>query len=144
MLKRIPPILSPELMLTLMKMGHGDELVLADGNFPADRLARSIVRADGHGVLSLADAILTFLPLDTFVVAPAAVMRPVDGAAATPPIWTEIQRLIDRHEQRAVEIEQLERFTFYERAEAAFAIIATSETALYANLILKKGVVTAA
>lgn len=141
MLKGVSPVISPELMTIMMRMGHGDELVIADGNFPAESHAQRIIRADGHGAGILLDNVLRFLPLDTFVPQPAAVMRPVDEGAAEPRIWSEFQSLMNEHEQRTVEIEQVERFDFYERARQAFAIVATSETALYANLILKKGVV---
>tara|TARA_R110002095_G_scaffold28435_8_gene28326 strand:- start:456 stop:887 length:432 start_codon:yes stop_codon:yes gene_type:complete len=141
MLKGIPPILSPDLMHALMRMGHGDDLVLADGNFPADSHAQRIIRLDGHGVPEILEAILQFFPLDTFVDQPAGLMNPVDHQAAEPPIWETYQRLIHMHDSRNFELEKIERFEFYERARNAYAIIATSETALYANLILKKGVV---
>lgn len=141
MLKGIPPILSPDLMHTLMTMGHGDELVLADGNFPADSHAQQIIRLDGHGVPEVLDAILQYFPLDTFVDQPAGLMNPVDNQSVEPPIWESYRGLIHKHEERSFELEKIERFEFYKRAKAAYAIIATSETALYANLILKKGVV---
>lgn len=141
MLKGISHVISPELMLILMEMGHGDELVIADGNFPADSHARRITRCDGHSATVMLDNILQLLPLDTFVDAPAAVMRPVDGSAEEPPIWAEFRELMHKHEDRSIEVEQIERFDFYERAKQAYAIVATSEQALYANLILKKGVV---
>ena len=140
MLKSIPPIISPELMFALMKMGHGDEIVLADGNFPADSSAQRIIRADGHGVVKLLDAILQFLPLDTFVPSPAFVMAPVDASAELPAIWNDFDVTIRKHVQESVELAQVERFAFYEQARNAYAIVATSESALYANLILKKGV----
>ena len=143
MLKGIPPIISPELMLVLMKMGHGDELVLGDGNFPADSNAQRIVRADGHSVPAILEAILKVLPLDTFVEKPAAVMQPIDKNAAEPPIWKEFRRIIQMSEGKRKELELVERFVFYERARKSYAIVATSESALYANLILKKGVVIA-
>lgn len=139
MLKGIPPILSPDLMHTMMKMGHGDDIVLADGNFPADSHAQRIIRLDGHSVPEILDAMLQFFPLDTFVDQPAGLMNPVDPA--TPPIWQTYETLIRQHDSREFELEKIERFEFYERARKAYAIIATSETALYANLILKKGVV---
>ncbi len=142
MLKGISHIISPELMVILMKMGHGDELVIADGNFPADSHAQRIVRCDGHAATVMLDDILQLMPLDTFVPYSAAVMQPVDDTASEPPIWSEFRDIMRRHEDRAVEIEQIERFAFYERAKQAYAIVATSEKALYANLILKKGVVT--
>ncbi|MEX2288072.1 MAG: L-fucose mutarotase [Planctomycetaceae bacterium] len=140
MLKGIPPVISPELLYVIAKMGHGDELVLADGNFPADSHAQRIVRADGLGVPVLLEAILKFFPLDTFA-APAGVMQPVDAGAPEPPIWNDFRRLLEAGAGRRVEIELIERFAFYERAKLAYAVIATGETAVYANLILKKGVV---
>lgn len=143
MLKRIPPCLSPELMSILMRMGHGDEIVLADGNFPAESHAQRLVRADGHGVPEILDAILRFLPLDTFVDHPASVMQPVDDAAPEPPIWQQFRATILKHEGRAIELRPVERFRFYDFARSAYAIVATGETAIYANLILKKGVVQA-
>jgi L-fucose mutarotase len=141
MLKNIPPCLSPELMSILMRMGHGDEIVLADGNFPAESHAQRLVRADGHGVPELLDAILRFFPLDTFVDHPASVMEPVDGATPEPPIWSDYRAILKKHEERDVELRPVERFRFYDFAKSAFAIVASGETAVYANLILKKGVV---
>ena len=141
MLKLIPPIISPELMSILMRMGHGDEIVLADGNFPAESCAQRIVRADGHGGVELLDAIMNFFPLDSFVDHPASVMQPVDEAATDPPIWAEYRRILTRHEGREMELRPIERFRFYDFAKSAYAIVATGETAAYANLILKKGVV---
>jgi L-fucose mutarotase len=141
MLKGVSPILSPELMFAMMKMGHGDEIVLADGNFPADANAQRIARADGHGVVALLEAVLKFLPLDTFVEAPVAVMQPVGDDAAEPPIWAEFRRLTAAAAGRSIELDCVERFDFYERARNAYAIVASGETAIYANVILKKGVV---
>ena len=141
MLKNIPPVISPDLMSILMRMGHGDEIVLADGNFPAESCAQRVVRADGHGVVELLSAIMQFFPLDSFVDHPASVMQPVDEAAIEPPIWAEYRRVLARHEGQEVELRPIERFRFYDFAKAAYAIVATGETAVYANLILKKGVV---
>ena len=140
MLKGIPSILSPELLKVLMEMGHGDELVLADGNFPAASVAQRLVRSDGNGVPELLDAILRYFPLDPYVAQPAALMAVVPGDTYQPVIWDEYRRIVDRYEPGA-QIERVERFAFYERARQAYVVIATSETALYANLILKKGVV---
>lgn len=139
MLKGIPSILSPELLKILMEMGHGDEIVIGDGNFPAASNAQRLIRCDGHGVPALLDAILTLMPLDTYVDAPVALMETTQGDPR-PVIWDEYQRILAKHQK--VKIETVERFAFYERAKRAYAIIATGETALYANLILKKGVVT--
>ncbi len=141
MLKGIPPAISPELMYTLMKMGHGDELVLADGNFPADSIAQRIVRADGLGVPDVLEAIARFYPLDQYVDAAAFVMQPVPGDDPSPPIWSQFSQLLEASEGKPVELKQVERFAFYEQAKRAYAVVATSETAIYANLILKKGVV---
>jgi len=141
MLKGISPLLSPELLLILAEMGHGDDIVIADGNFPAETMGQRVVRADGHGVVALLNAILPLFPLDDFVPDPAKVMQPVDPATPTPPIWNEFQASIDRHETRPIPLTRLERFEFYDQAKKAYAVIATGETAIYANLILKKGVV---
>ena len=141
MLKGIAKLISPELMMTLMKMGHGDELVLADANFPADSHAQRLVRADGLGAPAVLEAILPLFPLDTFVEDPVLVMRPVTDTADEPEIWSEFRRLLAVESQASVELQTLERFEFYERARQAYAIVATGESALYANLILKKGVI---
>ena len=142
MLKGIPSILSPELLKILMEMGHGDEIVIGDGNFPAAALAKRLVRCDGHGGLEILDAILSLFPLDSFVQTPVALMEVVAGSnAPTPPIWSTYKELIEKHEPVYNGIEQVERFAFYERTKSAYAIVATSERALYANIILKKGVI---
>jgi L-fucose mutarotase len=140
MLKGIPSIISPELLKALMEMGHGDELAIADGNFPAAGIARRLVRADGHGAPPLLEAILTLFPLDTFVERPVALMAVVPGDPTRPTIWEDYRRIIRRHEPAFKDFEMVERFAFYERARAAYAVLATGEGALYANLILKKGV----
>jgi len=128
-------------MYVLMKMGHGDELVLADGNFPADSSAQRIVRADGFGVTDLLGPILQFFPLDDFE-PPAYVMQPVDASASDPPVWSEFLAILNRHTDLPIQLERIERFDFYKRSQAAYAIVATSETAIYGNLILKKGVIS--
>ena len=142
MLKNIPPVISPELMHVLMSMGHGDELVLADGNFPAATNARRLARADGHGVPEVLEAIVRFLPLDTYVKDPAVVMAVVPGDNVKPVIWKEYARILSKAEGRRIVLARIERHAFYARAREAFAVVATSEKALYANLILVKGVVT--
>ena len=142
MLKGIPACFSPELMSILMRMGHGDEIVLADAHFPAESCAKRLIRADGLSIPALLDAILRFFPLDTFVADPALVMQPVDRHAPEPPIWQIYRELLQKHEQRTVPVMPLERFAFYERARSAFAVIATGDTATYANLVLKKGLAT--
>jgi L-fucose mutarotase len=145
MLKGIPPILSPKLLKVLAEMGHGDELVIGDGNFPAASVAQRLVRADGHGVPELLDAILGLFPLDSFVERPAALMAVVknDGQSSgpEPPIWAKYREILRRHEPEFKDFELVERFAFYDRAREAYAVLATGEGALYANIILKKGVI---
>ncbi len=142
MLKGIPDILSPELLKIMMEMGHGDTLVIGDGNFPAASIAKDsrLVRLDGHGVPEILDAILRFFPLDPYVEAPVSLMEVVPGDPVETPIWDEYARIVEKHEPGA-KIGQIERFRFYDEARKAYAVIATGETALYANIILQKGVV---
>jgi len=140
MLKNVPPILPPELMKILMEMGHGDEIVLADGNFPAAAMARRLVRCDGHGVPELLEAVLKFFPLDVYVDRPVALMAVVPGDKTKPTIWETYRSLVKNSGERFSDFEFVERFAFYERAKQAYAVVATSEKALYANIILKKGV----
>jgi L-fucose mutarotase len=140
MLKTIPSILSPHLLKVLMEMGHGDEIVIADGNFPSASVAQRLVRSDGHMVPQLLDAILRFFPLDPYVKLPVALMAVVPGDTYKPVIWDTYRSVIAKHEKIS-DFEYVERFAFYERSKKAYAVIATGETALYANIILKKGVV---
>lgn len=140
MLKGIPSIISPELLKIIMEMGHGDELVIGDGNFPAASNAKRLVRLDGHGVCEILDALLSLFPLDTYVASPVGLMAVTPGDDVKPVIWDDYRRIIKAREgDRGIEM--IERFEFYERARNAYAIVATGETALYANIILKKGVV---
>ena len=144
MLKGIPPIISPELLKVLCEMGHGDELVIADGNFPSASVGKDaiVIRADGHGTAELLDAVLQLLPLDTYVDCPVALMAIVPGdKVPTPPIWKEYETILHKHEPDNCAMEEVERFAFYERARKAYLIIASGETAAYANVLLKKGVV---
>jgi len=141
MLKGIPRVISPELIKILMEMGHGDELVLGDGNFPSSSVAQRLVRADGLGCTVLLDAILTILPLDQYAGKPVALMAVVPGDPYKPVIWDEYRSTIKRHEPDFTEFDYVERFAFYERAKQAYAVLATGEMALYANIILKKGVI---
>ncbi len=141
MLNGIPSIISPELLKILMEMGHGDELVIADGNFPAVSIAQRLVRSDGNRVPELLEAVLRFFPLDPYVEAPVALMQVVPGDTYKPTIWDTYKEIIRKFPNKNSAIENVERFAFYERAKKAFAVVATSETSLYANIILKKGVV---
>jgi L-fucose mutarotase len=141
MLKGISPLISPDLIKILMEMGHGDELVIADGNFPAASIAQRLVRADGLGCLPLLDAILSVFPLDQYVEKPVALMAVVPGDPYKPVIWEDYRKTLEKHQSALSEFDYVERFAFYERARKAYAVLATSELALYANIILKKGVV---
>jgi L-fucose mutarotase len=140
MLKGISPLLSPELLAVLCRMGHGDELVLADAHFPGESLGVPVVRADGLRVAALLDAILPLVELDAYVEAPLVMMDAVPGDRLDPAVETAYRAAIDRHAPRTPPIGRVERFAFYERARRAFAIVMTGETAKYGNLILKKGV----
>ncbi len=143
MLKGIPEILSPELLCALSQMGHGDELVIADGNFPCHTVGKNsiVIRADGHGVPEILDAVLRVLPLDTYTPQPVGLMEVVKGDNVETPIWAEYEKLLNKYEPEHHDIEYIERFAFYERAKGAYLIISTGEKALYANILLKKGVV---
>jgi L-fucose mutarotase len=140
MLKGIPSILSPELLKILMEMGHGDEIVLADGNFPAASMAQRLARSDGNDVPTLLEAVMRLFPLDPFVECPVAVMEVVPGDSTRPVIWEKYKEVIQRYEKFS-DFEYVERFAFYDRARHAYAVVATSEAAPYANIILKKGLV---
>lgn len=139
MLKGIPNIISPELLKILDEMGHGDEIVIGDGNFPAASNAQRLIRCDGHNVPELLDAILQLMPLDTYVDSPVMLMQTTNGDP-TPEIWAEYQKIVNKNNGET-KMSEIERFAFYERTRKAYAVIATSEMALYANIILKKGVV---
>ena len=133
MLKHIPAILTPDLLKILMEMGYGDEIVIADGNFPAAALAQRLVRLDGHGVPEVLRAVMQFFPLDAYTKEP--------GDPAAPVIWDVYRDIIAAAEPERCHFEFVERFAFYERAKRAYAVIATGETEIYANILLKKGVV---
>ena len=141
MLKHIPSVLSPELLKILMEMGHGDEIVIADGNFPSAAIAQRLVRLDGHGVPEVLEAVMRFFPLDTYTEKAAALMEVVPGDPVVPEIWDDYRRILKSAQPKHCEIEFIERFAFYERAKKAYAVVATGETAIYANILLKKGVV---
>ena len=144
MLKGIPQILSPELLKVLCEMGHSDRLVISDGNFPAESMGKNaiVIRCDGHGVPEILDAILKVFPLDTYVKNPVNLMEVMPGDDVETPIWQEYEKIINKYDDRGKNcIGNIERFAFYEEAKTGYAIIATSETALYANIMLQKGVV---
>src|SRR6056297_2242533 len=129
MLKKIPSILSPELLKTMQEMGHGDELVLADGNYFAGGRAEQVLRADGLGIVPLLDAILEFFPLDPYVDNPVVLMELAPGDDVKTPIWEEYRKLVEKHEPDHAGIEHMERFAFYDRARKAHATIQTGEKA---------------
>ena len=144
MLKGIPAILSPELLKVLCEMGHSDRIVIADGNFPAESMGRDgiVIRCDGHGVPELLDAILQVFPLDTYVDKPVSLMEVMAGDPVETPIWDVFKEVVAKHDERGAKaVGEIERFAFYEAAKTAYAIISTGEQALYANVMLQKGVV---
>ncbi len=144
MLKGIPSILSPELLKVLCEMGHSDRLVISDGNFPAESMGKNaiVIRCDGHGVPEVLDAILKVFPLDTYTEKPVNLMEVMPGDKVETPIWDTYKDIIKKHDARGEKtVGCIERFAFYEEAKTAYAIIATSEKALYANIMLQKGVV---
>lgn len=140
MLKTLNPLLSGDLLAILADMGHGDEIVITDANFPADSMAQRLVRLPGISATDALKAVLSLLPLDDFVDYPAAAM---DAPGETPPIYPEFEAALADAEGRPLTLEPVERFAFYERTRNAYAVIATGERRLYANIILKKGVLRA-
>lgn len=140
MLRGISPLLSPELLAALYRMGHGDALVLADAHFPGESLGRRVLRADGLRIEALLDAILPLFVLDDYVETPALMMAPVPGDTLDPAVERRYRAVIERHAPGTAPVARLERFDFYERARQAFAVVMTGETAKYGNLLLIKGV----
>lgn len=144
MLKGISPMLSPELLKVLCEMGHSDTIVIADGNFPAETMGKNaiVLRMDGHGVPEILKAILTVFPLDQYIEKPVSLMERVPGDNADISIWKKYEEIIEKEEPRGTSVIQtLERFAFYVESKKAYAVIATSETSQYANVILQKGCV---
>ncbi|WP_050605459.1 RbsD/FucU family protein [Ruegeria sp. 6PALISEP08] len=141
MLRNIDPVLSPELLFALRAMGHGDEIVIADANFPGSSIGTDCIRADGSSASDILRAVLSVMPLDTFVSDPALTMQVVNDPQAVPDAVADFQRIIDTTADNPVKIQCLERFAFYERAATAFAVVQTGERRLYGNIILKKGVI---
>lgn len=139
MLKNVPTILSPELLKILAEMGHGDEILIADGNFPSASHGQRVVRADGHGGVDMLKAVLTMIPLDTYADENFMFMATTQGDP-TPTIWAEyidVANALDDNVRQGI----IERQSFYERSKKAYAVIATGETAIYANILIKKGVI---
>ncbi|PAJ79374.1 RbsD/FucU family protein [Burkholderia ubonensis] len=145
MLKNLDPLLHADILHALRAMGHGDEVVICDANFPAESVARHTavgraLRIDGADSARVVRAVLSVLPLDTFVEAPAARMEVVGDPAAVPPVQREVQAEIDRAEGRAVPLAGIDRFAFYARAQQAYAVIVTGELRGYGCFVFKKGV----
>lgn len=143
MLKGIPNILSPELLKRLCEMGHSDQLVIGDGNFPAESVGKDcyVIRMDGHTVPEILDAILQVFPLDQYAEHPVSIMEKVPGDTVETPIWDEFEKIVSKYDERENLIGQIERFAFYEKAKKSYLIIASSESALYGNIMLQKGVI---
>lgn len=140
MLKSLSPLLTGDLLAVLADMGHGDEIVIVDANFPAARLAQRLVQMPGIQATEVLEAVLSLLPLDDFVEVPAAAM---EAPNKRPAIYDSFEQLMAEAEGRPIGLELIDRFAFYDRAEAAYAVVATGERRLYANIIVKKGVVRA-
>lgn len=142
MLKGIPKIISPELLKVLSEMGHTDELTIGDGNFPGHTYGKQIIRMDGHNIPELLDAILQLFPLDTYVEKPVKLMKVVDGDTVETPIWDTYKSIIAKYDSRGAScVEEITKPEFYQSTlKKSYAVIMTSESALYGNIILKKGV----
>lgn len=140
MLLGISPLISPELLSILHRMGHGDEIVLADAHFPGDTYGQRQLRSDGLKIADLLDAVLPLFVLDSYVDNPLMMMAAVPGDELDPTVEEGYRAAVDRHWPETPPILRLERFAFYERAKGAFAVVVTGETAKYGNIILKKGV----
>ena len=140
MLVGISPLLSPDLLATLCRMGHGDEIVLADAHFPGESLGPQVLRADGLRIADLLDALLPLFALDTYVDSPVTMIQPVPGDEPDPAVEATYRAAIARHWPATPPITRLERFAFYERARRAFCVVMTGETAKYGNILLTKGV----
>ncbi len=140
MLKGISPLLGPELLAALCRMGHGDELVLADAHFPGESLNPHVLRCDGLRIPDLLDAILPLFELDTYVESPLVMMAAEPGDTLDPSVEESYRKAVDKHAPSVPPIARIGRFDFYERARKAFAVVMTGETAKYGNIILKKGV----
>jgi L-fucose mutarotase len=140
MLKGISPLLSPDLLAVLCRMGHGDEIVLADAHFPGETMGKRLLRADGLAIEGLLDGILPLFELDGYDRAPLIMMEVVKGDKLDPTVEKGYRKVVDKHAPKTPPIARLERFAFYERAKQAFAVVMTGDTRKYANIILKKGV----
>lgn len=140
MLKNLSPLFSPDLLATLYAMGHGDEIVLADAHFPGNTMNDRVIRADGLRIPDLLEAILPVLELDAYVPDPLVMMAAVEGDSLDPAVEQAYLVPIQKHAPGAPAITRIDRFAFYDRAQEAFAVVMTGETAKYGNLILKKGV----
>ena len=141
MLKGISPLLTPDLLKNIAEMGHGDELVTGDCNFPAQSMGKRCVRADGHSGVEILDAILALFPLEQFVETPVGLMAPTPGTFdGNPPIWKDYEAVVEKH-QPGTKVEYVERFDFYDRTKNAYATVSTGEKAAYGCVIIKKGCV---
>ena len=140
MLIGISPLISPDLLSVLYRMGHGDEIVLADAHFPGETYGQRVLRADGLRIADLLDAILPLFALDRYIESPLIMMAPVPGDQLDPAVEASYRQAIDRHWPDTPPIQRIDRFDFYERTKAAFAVLMTGETVQYGNIILKKGV----
>ncbi|TKG93723.1 L-fucose mutarotase [Puteibacter caeruleilacunae] len=140
MLKGISPLISPKLLETLARMGHGDEIILADAHFPAESFNDNVLRADGIKIPDLLQAILPLFELDSYVENPLIMMQAVEGDELDPEVEKQYMKAVEQTNPQLTTVERIERFSFYDRAKSAFAVVMTGETVKYGNIILKKGV----
>lgn len=140
MLKKIPKNLSPELVKKMMEMGHGDYLLLADANFPGHSHHSNVVRADGIQITELLDSVLQLFPLDSYSEYQVKLMEVVEGDDVEPTVWNEYENILDKYE-KDYKIDYVERFDFYEQTKSNYLVVLTGETALYGNIMLRKGVI---
>jgi L-fucose mutarotase len=140
MLIGISPLISPDLLAILHRMGHGDEIVLADAHFPGETYGKRVLRADGLKIADLLDAILPLFILDSYVESPLVMMCAVPGDQLDPAVETAYRKAVDKYWPDTPPIQRIDRFDFYDRAKQAFAVLMTGETVKYGNILLKKGV----
>jgi L-fucose mutarotase len=140
MLKLIPPILGPDLLHVLRAMGHGDEIAIVDANYPGDSAGPELVRMDGLSATEVLDAVLTLMPLDTFVAEQAIGMAVVGEPDSRVEIHGNFDQIVKKHEPK-MQLTLMERFAFYDRVSTAYAVVQTGERRLYGNILLKKGII---
>ena len=143
MLIGVPRIIPPELLSILCQMGHGDEITFGDANFPGHSCCKTVVHMDGASIPEILEAVLRLIPLDTYSEHPVSLMRVAAGDTTKTPVWDTYKEIVSRYDPRGADcFEEIERFDFYDKVRrGSFAVVMSGETATYANIILKKGVI---